>query len=213
MTLDTVRTGIGRRFARVATNTVVRRPGLWQLFRGPIRKQFDSLAPKWEQMRGSEALASYRAALDALPSAPRRALDLGTGTGAGAFLIAHRFPDVEVVGADLSPRMIEQALRMTPADLRVRVRFDVADATRLPYDAGFFDLVGLANMIPFFDELARVVAPGGHVVFCFSAGADTPIFVPFDRLRSELGRRGFTDFADFKVGTGTSLLARKAERS
>ena len=55
-------------------------------------------------------------------------------------------------------------------------------------------------MIPFFDELARVVAPGGAVVFSFSGGAETPIYVPPERLRTELGRRGFADFAEFSAG-------------
>ena len=52
----------------------------------------------------------------------------------------------------------------------------------LPYDDGAFDLVTLANMIPFFDELARVTAPGGALVFSFSGGAETPIYVPSARL-------------------------------
>jgi hypothetical protein len=64
-------------------------------------------------------------------------------------------------------------------------------------------------MIPFFDELTRVVAPGGRVVFGFSAGPATPIYVPAERLRAELARRGFTDFAEVAAGPGTALLARK----
>jgi SAM-dependent methyltransferase len=92
------------------------------------------------------------------------------------------------------------------------VRFEVADASRLPYESGAFDLVTLANMIPFFDELSRVLAPGGHALFAFSGGAGTPIYVPPERLRSELDRRGFAEFAEFDTGRGTALLARKAER-
>jgi SAM-dependent methyltransferase len=92
------------------------------------------------------------------------------------------------------------------------VRFDVADASRLPYDDGMFDLVTLANMIPFFDELARVAAPGGQVLFAYSGGAGTPIYVPAARLRSELKRRGFTEFAEFAAGRGTAFLARKGGR-
>ena len=68
-------------------------------------------------------------------------------------------------------------------------------------------------MIPFFDELARVTAPGGTVVFSFSVGPDTPIYVPPDVLRRELSKRGFTDFADFAAGTGTALTARKSGRA
>ena len=32
-------------------------------------------------------------------------------------------------------------------------------------------------MIPFFDELARVVRPGGTLVVAFSLGPQTPIYV------------------------------------
>ncbi len=37
----------------------------------------------------------------------------------------------------------------------------------------------------------------------------TPIYVSPKRLRAELERRGFTDFADFAPAQGTALLARK----
>jgi demethylmenaquinone methyltransferase/2-methoxy-6-polyprenyl-1,4-benzoquinol methylase len=138
-------------------------------------------------------------------------LDLGTGTGLGAFVLARRFPEAEVVGVDVADRMVEVARRNTPSELGDRVRFQEADAARLPFDDGSFELVSLANMIPFFEELARVTAPGGWVVFAFSGGADTPIWVPPERLRSELSPLGFADFADFEAGRGTALLARKAD--
>lgn len=195
----------GQRFARLATDVVVRRPVLWGLFRRATRKQFDKLAPVWDARRDPVAFASVTAALDNLP-APRRVLDLGTGTGSVARLVAERYPDAEVVGVDLSNAMIEEARAKTPDG---RVRYLVADAQRLPFEDGAFDLVTLGNMIPFFDELARVVAPGGRVLFAFSAGDATPIYVASDRLRVELGRRGFGDFEELAAGRGTALLARK----
>jgi ubiquinone/menaquinone biosynthesis C-methylase UbiE len=166
------------------------------------------MAPVWAQMRSADAFGSLEAALAELP-APRRALDLGTGTGQAAFLLAGRYPESEVVGADIAPEMLVQARAATPPELADRVRFELADASNLPYDDGAFDLISLANMIPFFDELARVTAPGGAVVFSFSGGAETPIYVPPERLRRELERRRFSDFAEFSVGRGTALLARK----
>jgi SAM-dependent methyltransferase len=203
---------LGRKFARLTTNAVVRRPALWRVFRGLMRRQFDAIAPRWETMRMPDSLAPFEAGLAAVEPAPKRALDLGTGTGAGARAVASRFPEAEVVGADLSERMLDEARRTLPPDVADRVRFEVADASRLPYDSGAFDLVTLANMIPFFDELSRVLAPGGHALFAFSGGAGTPIYVPPERLRSELDRRGFAEFAEFDTGRGTALLARKAER-
>jgi ubiquinone/menaquinone biosynthesis C-methylase UbiE len=102
--------------------------------------------------------------------------------------------------------MVDEARAKTVND---RVRYVVADAQRLPFEDGAFDLVTLGNMIPFFDELARVVAPRGHVLFAFSAGPSTPIYVAPERLRAELARRGFGDIEEVAAGRGTGLIARK----
>jgi ubiquinone/menaquinone biosynthesis C-methylase UbiE len=189
----------------------VARPSLWRLFRGPLRRQFERIAPRWDEIRSPDHLAAFERALERVEPPPRRALDLGTGTGDGAFAVARRFPEAEVVGVDIAESMIAAARRKTSAELADRVRFELGDAAALPFEDGAFQLVSLANMIPFFDELARVVAPGGSVIFGFSGGSETPIYVDSTRLRTELGRRGFTDFADLDAGRGTAFLARKAE--
>ena len=204
---------LGQKFARVATNAVMRNPRLWGLFRPLMRKQFDAIAGTWDTMRAADHLAPYEAALAAIEPPPVLALDLGTGTGQGVFAIARRFPDAEVVGVDLATAMLAEAERKTPDDLRGRVRFEAADASALPYPDDSFGLVAHANMIPFFDELVRVLEPGGHALFAFSLGAETPIYVPAERLQAELERRGFMDFAEFAAGEGTALLARKATRT
>ncbi len=199
---------LSQRFARFVTDAVLRRPALWRLFRGTMRRQFDSIAPSWDSRRSPTALAAFGLALDAV-SPPARALDVGTGTGAAALVVAERFPDAEVVGVDLSPAMLEHARRKVPAGMEQRVRFEQADSERLPFEDGAFQLVTLANMIPFFDEVARVLAPGGAAIFAFSSGDQTPIYVPAERLKEELGRRDFAEFADFSSGPSTALLARK----
>jgi hypothetical protein len=66
------------------------------------------------------------------------------------------------------------------------------------------------NMIPFFGELARVTAAGGYVAIAYSMGPQTPIWVPLERVRDELERRGFLHVADFAAGGGVSLLARRS---
>jgi SAM-dependent methyltransferase len=203
---------LGRRFARVATRAVVARPALWRLFRAPLRRQFDWLAPVWDARRGPEALASLEAALDRLEGPPRRVLDVGTGTGKAARLVAARFREAEVIGVDLSPRMIEEAERLLPAELAGRVHLEVADASALPYAEGAFDLVVLLNMIPFFDELARVSAPGAAVIFAYFVGAETPIYTPPEALRAGLAPHGFGDFEEIAVGESTAFLARRGDR-
>jgi SAM-dependent methyltransferase len=203
---------LGRRFARLATNTAVRWPRLWGPLRRLMRLQFDRLAPRWDTLRSPEHLGSFELALEGVSGPPSRVLDLGTGTGAAAFAVARRFPDAQVTGADLSNEMLAEARRKTPEDLADRVRFEQADAAHLPFGDEAFELITLANMIPFFDELARVLAFGGWALFSFSAGPETPIWVAPERLRAELSRRSFTDFADFRAGSGTALLARKQDR-
>jgi ubiquinone/menaquinone biosynthesis C-methylase UbiE len=199
---------LGQRFARLATNLVVRAPVLWRVFRGPLTRNFDRLAPEWDATRVSrERLAPMIAALESLPDAPARALDVGTGTGAAARLIAELWPDAEVIGVDASAGMIAEARRLG------RERYEVADASRLPFSDESFDLVTLNNMIPFFDELERITKPGGLVAVAFSMGARTPIWVPLQTVQARLEQRGFAHVADFAAGPGLALLARKDEVS
>ncbi|HVD42323.1 MAG TPA: class I SAM-dependent methyltransferase [Gaiellaceae bacterium] len=203
---------LGQKFARLSTNAVLRSPRLWRFFRPLVRKQFDAIAGSWDTLRDPTHLAPYDAALAAVDPPPSNALDLGTGTGQGAFAIARRFPHTQVVGVDLAEGMLAEARRKTPAELAERVRFESGDASALPFADGSFEVVAHANMIPFFDELERVLAPDGQAVFAFSLGPRTPIYVTPERLKEELGRRGFTEFAEFTAGKGTALLARKAVR-
>jgi SAM-dependent methyltransferase len=201
----------GQWFARLVTNVVVRAPALWRVFRRPLTANFDRLAPEWDATRVDETrLRPIVAALEAVEEPPRSVLDLGTGTGRVARLAAERWPDAAVTGADISAGMIAEARRLSTSQAQ---QYDVADASRLPYADGAFDLVAMNNMIPFFDEVARVTAPGGHVAVAYGLGSATPIWVPLDRVRGELERRGFTHVANFSAGPGVSLLARKSDAS
>jgi ubiquinone/menaquinone biosynthesis C-methylase UbiE len=197
-----------QRFARLVTDAVVRQPAVWRVMRRPLRGMFDGLAPTWETRIGPHHLWALELALEDVPP-PGRVLDLGTGTGVGAKALAERYPEAEVVGIDLSPGMIEEALRQLPPELSRRIRFDVGDASALDCPDGEFELVVLSNMIPFFDELARVAASGGTLVLSFSRGDETPIYVPFERLRDELGRRGFAEFAEFSAEPATAFRAQR----
>jgi len=197
-----------QRFARFATDTVVRRPLLWRVFRGPLRGMFDRLAPTWETRIGPHHIWALDLALADLQP-PRRVLDLGTGTGVVALALGERYPQAEVVGIDLSPAMIEEARRRLPAELAGRVSFEVGDASALDWPDGAFDLVVLSNMIPFADELARVTAQDGTLVLSFSRGAETPIYVAPEVLRRELGSRGFAEFAEFSAEPATAVRAQR----
>ena len=94
---------------------------------------------------------------------PRRALDLGTGTGRNLALLAARGATL-TVGLDLSTSML--AHHECPS------RRVCADATALPFRPRAFDLVtsslmvgDVSNLCGLVGEISRVLVPGGHVVY------------------------------------------------
>lgn len=101
----------------------------------------------------------------------RRILDLGCGTGQDAIALAHIVgKEGEVVGIDRSEAMIREA-RQRAAGLDLPVRFEVGDASALPFPDNHFDgcradrvFQHLADPEAALAELVRVVRPGGSVV-------------------------------------------------
>ena len=112
----------------------------------------------------------------AAPSPAMRAADLATGTGDLAFALAAR--GARVVGLDITPRMIELAVRrarlLAPPNRgpeRAVPQFMVGDMVALPFASGSFDLVttgyGLRNVSDLqaaIDEILRVLKPGGQAL-------------------------------------------------
>lgn len=202
---------IAPKLARLTTNVVTRVPFLWRVFRGPLTQRFDALSADWETKRLSpEHLVAFNAALDRIETPPARILELGTGTGAGARAMSARWPEAEVLGIDVSEGMLAEARARASSEHQ---RYEHGDASALTAAAGAFDLVAMVNMIPFYDEIARVTAPGGQVAIAFSRGPTTPIWVPLDRVRRELARRGFSQIAEIDAPPGVALLATRADRS
>jgi ubiquinone/menaquinone biosynthesis C-methylase UbiE len=184
---------------------VLARPGAWERHREQVRRQFDDLAAGWE--RRSRGFRVLEEALDLLEGDRRRILDVGTGTGGAARTLARRFPTAEVVGVDLSEAMIEHARRALPRDLAGRVRYEVADASELPFPDASFDLVAAVNMFLFPEELARVTAATGALVVAFLYGPETPIYAPLDAVQDRLVGAGFEEFASVRAGLGEALVA------
>jgi len=200
---------------RALNATVARAPWLWPLLRRRMRGFFDDSARGWDERVGTrspEYLAPLSAAATHVKPAPERILDLGTGTGEGALLLAREFPVASVRGVDISEEMVRTAQRKVGLDPDGRIAFRVADAAALPYGADSFDLVSQLNMPPFFGEIARVLRPGGYFIAAASLGADTPFYTPPAVLERGLRRRGIEPVAGGEIAVGTYLVARLADR-
>lgn len=100
------------------------------------------------------------------------ALDVCCGTGDLALELARRVqPGGRAIGCDFSEPMLDLAREKAERRGAEGVRFEWADALRLPYDAARFDAVtvgfgvrNLSDLDAGLAEMARVLRPGGRLV-------------------------------------------------
>jgi SAM-dependent methyltransferase len=206
----------GSRLAGRAINTLVARaPITWPLVRGVSHRFWEARAPEWAERvdrSGPGYLAPLAAGLLHVHPEPERALDLGTGLGDAALLVAREFPHARVRGVDFSEEMVRRAQARIGLDPEGRVAFKVADAADLPFEEDSFDLVTQLNVPPFFSEIGRVLRPGGFALVAASFGAKTPFYTPEAVLRRGFRRAGLETLESAEAGAGTYLLARVPPR-
>jgi ubiquinone/menaquinone biosynthesis C-methylase UbiE len=181
---------------------VARTPWLWPVIRGPVQRFWNRTARSWDVNESPGRTQSLRAAVDQLES-PARILEIGSGTGSGSAILKAKFPRAEVTGVDLSPEMVRIATAKVQG-----VRFEPADASRLPFTDGSFDLIAQNNVPVYFDEIARVLAPGGRVLITSTFGPATPYYTPHNILRRRFGKLGFTDVRSEPAPPGDWFLAK-----
>lgn len=140
-----------------------------------VRAFFAARAAGWETRYPDDAPA-YRAAVAELGLREgQAALDAGCGTGrALPFLRAAVGASGTVVGADLTPEMLAEAVR---AGRREHGALLLADCARLPLRDGTLDAVFAAGLIGHLPdprvclrELARVTRPGGRLALFHPIG-------------------------------------------
>jgi ubiquinone/menaquinone biosynthesis C-methylase UbiE len=128
--------------------------------------RFARTAERMAELQDARAAdLAERVAAFVQPRGTERALDVGCGAGALALALA---PVVaEVVGVDRVAELLEEARSRAPAN----ATFVEADATRLPFADGAFDLGGTLRTLHHVPrpelviaELARVTRPGGRVL-------------------------------------------------
>lgn len=140
-------------------------PGSDTVFAGSIPELYDShFVPLIFEPYAGE-LARRVAALK-----PRRVLETAAGTGVVTRAMAHVLPaDTEIVATDLNPPMLDRAAAIGTAR---PVRWQQADAMKLPFDDASFDVVVCQFGVMFFPdrphafaEARRVLRPGGTLLF------------------------------------------------
>jgi malonyl-CoA O-methyltransferase len=140
------------------------------------RRAFERAAARFDDacFVHDETRARLLERLDLIRLEPQVVVDLGCATGQGATALAVRYPAARVLAIDSSAAMLAAAAAR-PGPARTAVR---ADAERLPLKDGAADLVFANLLMPWtrpdalFAEIARVLAPGGVVLFA-TLGPDT----------------------------------------
>ncbi len=184
-----------------------------------LRARFAETAALIAQLEESRrAELTERVRRFAAPRGDERALDAGTGTGALAFALA---PLVrEVVAVDLVPELLEEGRRRAGAF--PNVTFVEGDATRLPFEAGAFDVAGSLRTLHHISrpelavaELARVTRPGGQVLVVDQIAPVDPLAAlelnRFERARDPSTARVLADVDLRGLFDANALVLRRAE--
>lgn len=146
-----------------------------------VAQMFDGVAQRYDRtntvLSGGLDHLWRRAVVRAVDARPgERILDIAAGTGTSSEPFADA--GLDVVPADFSIGMLAEGRRRRP-DLP----YTAADATRLPFVDGAFDVVtvsfGLRNVVDVdaaLREFHRVVRPGGRLVVCEFSTPTVPVF-------------------------------------
>lgn len=147
-----------------------------------VRRLFNWLAPEYERAVAAFSLGQdlrwkWRLLQGLAPRPGERALDLATGTGLLSDRLARLIGTENVVGLDRNRCMLERARAGLAGRRLVR-----ADAVRLPFRDGSFDLVTAGYLLkyvplgPFLREVRRLLRRGGRFGgYDFSAPIDRTV--------------------------------------
>ncbi|MBQ5680966.1 MAG: bifunctional demethylmenaquinone methyltransferase/2-methoxy-6-polyprenyl-1,4-benzoquinol methylase UbiE [Bacteroidaceae bacterium] len=142
-----------------------------------IRRMFDKIAPSYDRLNHALSLGIdrrwRRTAVDALGiHQPQQILDIATGTGDFALLLAKRIKPQHIVGADISEGMMAVGReKIKEEGLQNVISFQYEDCMQLSFPDGSFDAVtssygvrNFQNLDKGLQEMQRVLRPGGHLL-------------------------------------------------
>ena len=128
------------------------------LDKAAIRRAFDRAAPNYDEAAFLQREICDRTLthLDPIRIAPRRVLDLGSGTGYAVPHLRARFPEAEIVAVDFAPGMAFQGHALHQHDSPGAL-FVCADADQLPLPAASVDLIFCNLMLQWAPALERTL--------------------------------------------------------
>lgn len=187
---------------RRLTEAMATDPGSWTTAqRDEVAAFFDGLAPEWHT-RGEgpgRDLPLRDAFARGVPDGAQGACaEVGSGIGLTSDVVAERWTPT------LAVEVSSEMLRRSPVGPAHRVR---ADGARLPVADGALAAVVLMNAFLFGPECARVLRPGGVVVWVNSRGPETPIHLPAEVVVESLP--GEWDAVAADAGPATWCVAVK----
>ncbi len=181
-----------------------------------VESMFDRIAYRYDLLNrllsgGIDTQWRRKAVRHALKNKPVHALDLATGTGDMAILLARFAPQCKIVGLDLSGNMLEIArAKIQKRNLTDRVTFQQGDSENLPFNDNTFDAVTVAfgvrnfeNTLRSLEECNRVLKPNGQITILeFSKPSTSPFkqlyFLYFKYVLPFIGRITSRDSKAYK---------------
>ena len=179
-----------------------------------VRAMFDNIAPAYDRLNHTLSLSVdriWRRRVVRIVGRlhPRRVLDMATGTGDLAVMMARSIPEAHIKGVDLSEGMLDVARRkVTARGLDGRVVLDAGDAEHLCVSDASVDVATVAFGVRNFGdleaglrEMARTIKPGGKVVI-----------LEFSRPRNRLFRVLY-EFYTYKILPRIGGMVSKDKRA
>jgi demethylmenaquinone methyltransferase/2-methoxy-6-polyprenyl-1,4-benzoquinol methylase len=165
---------------------------------GLVREVFESVADKYDLMNDLMSLGVHRAwkrdfAANSGVRLGHKVLDLAGGTGDIAALMSKRVgKSGNVVLSDINQAMLDVGRRrLEDRGISGNISYSLANAEKLPFDAGEFDAVtiafGLRNVTDkdsALHEMYRVLRPGGKV-----------LILEFSQVQPELLKKAYNSYS------------------
>jgi demethylmenaquinone methyltransferase/2-methoxy-6-polyprenyl-1,4-benzoquinol methylase len=141
-----------------------------------VAEMFNNISAKYDFLNhflslGIDKLWRKRAVKELKPIAPKKILDIATGTGDFALELLSLKP-AEIVGLDISEGMLQVGRdKMKKRKVDNIISMVLGDSENLPFEDGYFDAITVGfgvrnfeNLEKGLSEMLRVIRPGGKII-------------------------------------------------